>query len=165
MNWADWTILAILTISGLISLKRGFVREALSLLTWAVAVGVAVIFHSQLAQLLGDSIQTPSLRNAVAFGLLFICTLIVGALVNYLLGELVRMTGLTGTDRLFGVMFGVLRGMIVVMLAIIFIPEVLPVAQDPWWQESVLIPHFVSLEDWSRQVTGELSDSVMQLFQ
>ncbi len=164
MNWADWTILVILAVSGLISIKRGFIKEALSLVIWAAAFVVAMLFRDQMTVLLMDSIQTPSLRQAVAFGVLFLGTLIVGSMVNYLLGELVRMTGLSGTDRLLGMLFGLARGAIVVMAILIFLPRVLPVAQDPWWQQSVLIPQFLTFEDWSRQTASYLTQRILQLF-
>src|SRR5690606_18157989 len=98
MNWADWTIVFILVLSSLISIKRGFVKEALSLATWILAVIIALLFSERLAVLLADSITTPSVREVVAFAILFIATLLVGAMVNYLIGELVRITGLSGTE-------------------------------------------------------------------
>jgi uncharacterized membrane protein required for colicin V production len=87
MNWADWTIVVILVLSSLISIKRGFVKEALSLATWILAVIIALFFSERLAVLLTDSITTPSVREVVAFAILFIATLLVGAMVNYLIGE------------------------------------------------------------------------------
>jgi membrane protein required for colicin V production len=164
MNWADWTILAILAVSSLISLKRGFVKEALSLAVWVVAFVVAMTFRDQLATLLVNSIATPSVRDMVAFGILFAATLIVGAMVNYLIGELVRMTGLSGTDRLFGMIFGMARGVIVVMAVLLLVPPVIPIDKDPWWQQSSLIPHFMSLEAWSRQLAGQIADMVLRFF-
>ena len=115
MNWADWTIVVILVLSSLISIKRGFVKEALSLATWILAVIIALFFSERLAVLLTDSITTPSVREVVAFAILFIATLLVGAMVNYLIGELVRITGLSGTDRTLGMVFGLARGFIIVM--------------------------------------------------
>jgi len=165
MNWADWIIVGILAVSSLISIRRGFVKEALSLVTWVLAIGIALIYSDRLAVLLNDTIQTPSLRQAAAFGLLFAGSLIVGAMVNYLIGELVRMTGLSGTDRLFGMIFGLARGAIVVMAALIFVPSLLPVAQDTWWQTSVLIPQFLSFEDWSRQAVSDLTERVLHYTQ
>src|SRR5690606_34792426 len=122
MNWADWTIVAILVLSALISVKRGFVREALSLATWVAAILVAMIFGGRLAILLVDHIDTPSLRELVAFTLLFVGTLLVGALVNYVISTLVKVTGLSGTDRLLGMCFGLARGAIIVMALLIFLP-------------------------------------------
>lgn len=164
MNWADWTILAILLISCLISLKRGFVKEALSMVNWVLAFIIAMTFRDQLATLLESQIATPSVREMVAFGILFAATLVVGAMVNHLVGELIRMTGLSGTDRLFGMIFGLVRGLVVVMALLLLVPMVLPVDQDAWWQESALIPQFLRFEGWARETAGELTRFTVNLF-
>jgi len=88
MNLADAIILIVIAISALLSVRRGFTREAFSLLTWVAAFIIARLFSPALDLLLQDQIATPSLRAAVAFGLLFVLTLVVGALINHLLGEL-----------------------------------------------------------------------------
>ncbi len=150
MNWADWSIVAIIAVSSLISLKRGFVKEAISLAIWLAAFVISMLFHESFAFLLEDYIATASVREIVAIGVLFALTLIVGSMVSYLISELVRMTGLSGTDRLFGMVFGMVRGVIVVIVMVMFAPAILPVDQDSWWKQSTLIPHFAMLEDWSR---------------
>jgi membrane protein required for colicin V production len=155
MNWADWAIVSILVLSALISIKRGFVKEALSLATWVAAVIVAIVFGERLAVLLVDHIATPSVRELVAFAVLFIATLLVGAMVNYLLGALVRVTGLSGTDRLLGMLFGLARGFVIVMALLIFLPGIIPVNKDLWWQESLLIPDFMAFETWARSATSQ----------
>lgn len=165
MNWADWTIIAILVISSLIGLKRGLVKEALSLLCWAAAFMVAVTFHKPLAVLLENSVSTPSLRQIIAFTALFVVTLIVGALVNYLVGELVRITGLSGTDRVLGMVFGLARGAAVVMALLLLLPVLVPVKQDLWWQQSVIIPHFMTMEDWALQAGSLISTKLLSFFQ
>lgn len=164
MNWADWAILAILVVSSLISLKRGFVKEALSMANWVLAFFVAMTFRDPLAALLEAQIVTPSLREMVAFAILFAATLIVGAMVNYLIGELVRMTGLSGTDRLFGMIFGFIRGFIVVMAVLLLVPPLVAIDQDSWWQESLLIPHLLEFEDWCRLAANELISFISKLF-
>ena len=156
MNWADWTILAVIVVSSLISLKRGFVKEALSLANWLLAFFIAMTFRDPLSSLLVEHIATPSLRDMTAFGILFALTLIVGAMVNYLIGELVRMTGLSGTDRTFGMAFGLFRGFIIVMAVLILLPAVVPVNEDTWWKESLLIPQLLSFEDLCRELLGNL---------
>jgi len=164
MNWADWTIVGIVAVSCLIGLKRGFVKEALSLACWVAAFLVAVTFRASLSALLVDAISTPSVREMAAFALLFTATLIVGALVNYLIGELVRITGLSGTDRLFGMIFGAARGAIVVMAILMLVPAVVPIDQDPWWQQSNLIPSFLTMEDWARRVSDQFIGFAVSFF-
>jgi len=165
MNWADWAILGIVLVSSLISLKRGFVKEALSLVIWILAFIVAMLFGERLAVLLTDLISTPSVREMTAFVLLFAATLIVGAMVNYLVGELVRMTGLSGTDRMFGMIFGVARGLVVVMALLILLPSLVPLDQDSWWHESALIPHFLAFEHWARSLAAETTQFFFRWFE
>ncbi|WP_075187997.1 CvpA family protein [Teredinibacter haidensis] len=160
MNWADWVIIAIMVVSSLISLKRGFVKEALSMANWVLAFIVAMTFGDQLSALLVDQITTPSVRDMAAFAILFAATLIVGAMVNYLIGELVRMTGLSGTDRLFGMMFGMVRGFIVVMAILLLIPAIIPIDKDAWWNDSLLIPHLMEFESWCRTAAREFTSFV-----
>ncbi|TNE75443.1 MAG: CvpA family protein [Gammaproteobacteria bacterium] len=163
MNWADWAIIAILGLSALISLVRGFVKEAMSLLIWLAAAVIASIFHDELASWMEELITTPSLRMLAAWLTLFIAVLIVGGICNYLLGKLVEATGLTGTDRLMGLLFGVTRGVIIVMAGLITLTEILPVKQDLWWQQSVMISFFMQFEDWARDTGAAVLNSLKNL--
>lgn len=156
-TWVDWGIVAIICISCLISLQRGFVKEALSLLIWIVAGTVAWMFGGALAEYLVDYIELPSVRIMTACGILFLTTLAVGALVNYLIGELVRVTGLSGTDRFLGMAFGAARGALLVVILVGLI-SLAPLEQDPWWKESVLIPHFLMVADWSKNFILNFTD-------
>ncbi len=165
MNWADWIIVGILSLSCLISLIRGFVKEALSLANWVAASIVAVVFDEKLAELLVNVIATPSLRNIAAFAILFVATLIVGAMVIYLISELVKRTGLSGTDRLLGVIFGLARGAIIVLVILIFLPMIVPVNEDDWWQSSELIPHFLEFEGWARETTELVTQWLLSFFE
>lgn len=165
MNWADWAILAILVISSLISLKRGFVKEALSMANWVLAFFVAMTFRDQLSSLLISQISTPSIRDMVAFAILFASTLIVGAMVNYLISEVVRMTGLSGTDRMFGVMFGFIRGFIIVMAILLIIPGLVPIDKDSWWKESLFIPYLMQFDEWCRMAANEFISFITGLFE
>ena len=163
MTWADWAIVAVLGLSALISVVRGFVKEVVSLLIWVAAAVIASIFHDQLAVWMVDWISTPSLRMLTAWILLFVAVLIVGGILNYLLGKLVEATGLSGTDRLLGLLFGLARGLIVLMVIVIILPSVLPVDQDLWWQESTLIPYFLQYEDWAKETGAAVLDFLKNL--
>lgn len=147
----DWAIIAIVAISALISLKRGFVKEALSLLTWIIAGVVAWMFGGSLAQYLVNYIETPSARVIAGCTILFVATLLVGAMVNFLIGELIRVTGLSGTDRFLGMVFGAARGGLLVVVAVGLL-SLGPVQQDQWWQQSRLLPQFVMVADWSKNL-------------
>jgi len=150
-TWVDWAIIAIIAISSLISLKRGFVKEALSLVTWIIAGVVAWMFGGALSQHLTDFIEMPSARVIAGCAILFVATLLVGALVNFLISELVRVTGLSGTDRFLGMVFGGARGALLVVV-LTGLLSLAPVQQDPWWQQSSLLPHFLMVADWSKNL-------------
>jgi membrane protein required for colicin V production len=147
--WIDYILLAIIAISALLSLWRGFVKEALSLASWIAALWVALLFFHDLADWLARWIETPSVRDAVGFGLLFVVTVLVGGLVGYLAGELVAKTGLTATDRALGMIFGVARGVILVAV-LVLLAGLTTLPQDPWWQESLLLKHFQDMALWLR---------------
>lgn len=143
---------------------RGLIKEALSVANWVVALLIAVTFSDQLASLLVGQIETHSLRQLVAFGTLFVATLLVGALVNHLIGELVKITGLSSTDRILGMVFGLLRGFLVVMAILLLIPPIISIDQDKWWSDSLLIHRFLAFEDWARAMASSLVAWLAQLF-
>lgn len=98
MIWIDYVIIAVVGFSALVSLIRGFVREALSLVTWGCAFFVASHYYAYLAVWF-TGFNDELVRNGIAIAVLFVATLIVGAIVNYVIGSLVEKTGLSGTDR------------------------------------------------------------------
>lgn len=147
----DWAIIAIVAVSSLISLTRGFVKEALSLVTWIIAGVIAWMFGGALSQHLVGYVATPSLQVIAACAILFVTSLLVGALVNFLIGELVRVTGLSGTDRVLGMVFGAARGGLLVVV-LVGLLSLAPVQQDAWWQQSALLPHFLMVADWSKNL-------------
>jgi membrane protein required for colicin V production len=149
MIWVDIVIPGIIAISALFSLMRGFVREALSLAGWVAASWVALTFAKDFADLLLTGISAPSLRVVVSFTILFVVTLVVAALVNRLAGTLVSKTGLSGTDRMIGMIFGVTRGVLVVAV-LVLLAGFTTMPQDPWWQQSALIDVFHKLALWLR---------------
>lgn len=158
MNWADWTIIGILGISCLISLLRGFAREALSLVAWLAASFVAIRYHEHFADVLARWVDTPSIRAVLAYAVLFIGTLLIGTLINYLIGSLLEKSGLSGIDRILGLAFGLARGLLIVLALVILLPMVVPVNQDAWWRQSQLIPHFEVMDGWARSTFAHSLD-------
>ena len=144
MIWVDYAILTIIGISAFISILRGFIREALSLLGWIIAIWVSLSFAENVAALLVDKISVPSVRTASAFLILFVACLLVAGLVNYLAGKLVEKTGLSGTDRMLGVVFGTVRGAVVVGI-LVLLAGFTAVPEDPWWDQSILLKHFETM--------------------
>jgi membrane protein required for colicin V production len=148
MNWADYAILAVIAISTGVGALRGFIREVFSLLVWAAAFLVAYRYGGDVAALMEGSVGLPSARTAMGFAGLFIAVLLVGGLINYLLGRLVETTGLSGTDRLLGGAFGAVRGLALVLL-VLLLAGLTPLPADPWWQESRTISRLQPLVDWA----------------
>lgn len=144
MIWVDYAILAMLAISAVISVFRGFIREALSLVGWVAAVWLAITFSGDLATLLEGQVEVPSVRQALAFFVIFVGVLLLTAVAIWLAGLLVDKTGLTGTDRMLGVIFGIARGLVIVALLVVA-AGMTPLPQDPWWQDSTFLPHFESM--------------------
>ena len=157
----DIAIVFIVAISGVISMIRGFVKEAMALVIWLAAFVVSMSFKEVVAGLLANVIALVSIRQLAAWGILFVGTLLIGAMINFLLGKLVSSTGLSGTDRTLGLVFGVFRGLLVVLALVIIVPKALPVDQDSWWTASSLIPLFQSFEEVGREAAAAFSDFIM----
>lgn len=147
----DLVLLGVIGISTLISLMRGFLKELISLLTWVVAFVVGMFYAANLAPFLPASIDIPSLRLASAFVTLFISTLLIGGILNAVVALLVQKTGLSGTDRSIGVIFGLLRGVFLVS-ALILLGSLTPMPQDPWWKQSLVIQHLTPIAQWMRDL-------------
>lgn len=147
MNWIDFAILGVILLSTLISLVRGFVKEAISLAVWIGAFFIASQFYADLAVYL-TNFDDAMIRNGIAIAILFVVTLILGGLLNYMVAQLVQHTGLTGTDRSLGAVFGLLRGALIVSAMLFFMDVFTPAPNADWWQSSVLIPEFKVVVEW-----------------
>ncbi len=156
LNVFDWILVAIIAVSSIFGLLRGFVKELLSLASWVAAFFVARLFSFKLSSFMMDWIDQPQFRVIAAFAILFAATLVVGALINNVFSRLVSATGLTGTDRLFGMVFGIVRGglLVVVMVSLL---SLTPISNDQWWQSSLIIPHFILVDEWSHKVSSSAS--------
>lgn len=145
--WIDYIILGVIGVSTLISLIRGFVREALSLIGWIAAFFIASKFYAYLAVYF-TGIENPILRNATAIAILFCATLIVSGIVNHLIGKLVDKTGLSGTDRLLGMCFGAVRGVLLVAAILLFADAFTGLGHTEDWMNSQLIGRFKPIQHW-----------------
>ena len=151
MSWVDLLIIAIIIISALISLVRGFVKESLSLASWIFAGFIALRYFTPLADLLVPYIESPTIRTGSGFAILFVCSLIIGAIVNYMASQAVTKTGLTGTDKSLGVVFGAARGLLIVTM-LVLLAGLTPMPSEPWWNDSAMIEFFSEMANWIKDI-------------
>lgn len=141
MSRADLVIVLVVGMSTVIGLLRGLAREVMSLIVWLIAFVASLALADPVAGLLG---LEGSLGAAAGFTVVFVAVLLAGALVQRMLAKLVRSTGIGGTDRLLGSLFGALRGGLVTIVALIALR---PFAETSgWWLESVLVPELLAFE-------------------
>ncbi len=138
MNWADYGIIAIVLLSALIGLMRGFVREVFGLGTWALAFVAAIVFGEQLADWLSPHVATPLLRTGIAYGGLFLGALLVGGIFTAILVARIRESRFSSADRTTGAGIGLLRGVLMIGLAVL-LGRTAGMRAESWWAQSTLI--------------------------
>jgi membrane protein required for colicin V production len=139
----DYLLLAAFALSILIGYFRGFFREALSLVNWALALWLAWRFSGVLDPLLA-SVSSPSLQLWLGRLLMFVGALLAGALIAHGVVTVVRRTALSGADRALGMVFGAARGLLVVGALVIGF-QMVEMDREPWWQDSVIVPKTAEL--------------------
>ena len=136
----DYLLLSIFAVSAIIGVFRGFVKEAISLIGWLAAIWGAWRFAPQVSAWLPNGVDDETIMIWAARLLILIGVLIMSGLVSRLVALLIDKTGLSGTDRTVGMVFGLARGMVLAGLAVNLL-EVAGFAAAPWWPESKLIPY------------------------
>ncbi len=156
LSWIDIGIAVILLISVAIAIFRGFVKEAISLASWIIAIWLAITFSNQVALFLPSSIdeatinfgknelEASKLRVGIAFILIVIGTLIAGSLLNYIFSQITQTRALRGIDRILGAFFGIARGGAVVVI-VILIASLTSFPRSDTWKSSRLLPPFESV--------------------
>ena len=153
---ADVVIVVVIVASAVWGVLRGLVKEVVALVIWVAALLLGVVFAAPLGGVIADSLG-PRLQVGIGFTAVFIVVLIAGALLQRILARLIDSTGLTGTDRTLGLLFGAARGGVVVIVALIVLR---PWAEErPWWPESQLIPPLLALEGDVLNVVSLIADA------
>jgi membrane protein required for colicin V production len=142
MTLVDILALVIVAVSALVAVLRGFVREVFSLIAWILAVVVAARFGETAAGWFSGLISNDQARAVTGFLLLFFVTLFVGHALSVSLVRLMKTTGLRATDRTLGMVFGVLRGVVVVGLAVMVLWAT-PVRDHAMYTQAALRPLMV----------------------
>ena len=160
----DWVIVAVVGISAFFSIIRGFVKEAASIIAWIAAFIITGRFYSQIGSYL-TFFEDGLTRNVIAIILTFVVVLVAVGFLGTMICSLVSKAGLSGFDRLLGIAFGVVRG-ILIMSAVLALVQILFrlhilsfIANEPWWKESLFIPELQKIANWfflymSSPITG-----------
>lgn len=149
----DIIIVVIILLSCMMGGFRGLVREALSLATWIGALVVATLFYEQMGEILSGLIDNSTLRQVAAFSLLFVLTVFIGTLISNLVTKMVSAIGLRSPDRLLGALFGIIRGLIIVGLAVL-LTYPFEFARE-WFAGSYLVPWIVMMIERLQALLGE----------
>ena len=154
-NEADWAIVSIVGLSILLSLWRGFAREAISLASWVAAFVIANMFVGHMASFLAEWIVNITGRYVAAYAILLAGTLIVGGIVGRLVAQLLKVSGLTIADRLLGTAFGLVRGIIIVLVLMFLLRQLAPPQNLVWLEQAQLTPHMDMLAQWVQLLFSE----------
>jgi len=146
LNFVDYALIAIVGLSMLLSLWRGFVREVISLIGLVAAFLLASRLSGQTGDFLGQWLDNSTLADIAGFGLVFVIVMIVVGLIGALIGRLVDMASLSATDRTLGVFFGAARGMLLIGLCfLVYTSYTKP--DNKWLKGSMLVPYALNLGD------------------
>ena len=137
MTWFDYAVIAVLAISVLIGIWRGFVREVFALGGWVAAFVVAMLFAGQAGELLPASSATPFVRSAAAGVVIFVVVLIVCSIAGMLFARVLRVAGLGLADRTLGGVFGFARGALISLISVLA-AGLTALPKEPFWREAVL---------------------------
>jgi len=157
LNGVDWIIIVVLSLSTLLSLWRGFAREALSLAGWVAAFVIANLFVDEMASLLGRWIVSIAGRYVASYAILFVGTLIVAGVVVKLTAQVVKVSGLTVLDRLLGTAFGFTRGVILILVAVFVLRQLVPPGDLQWLHQSQLMPHLDMMAYWVQALFAQIN--------
>ncbi len=136
MTSFDYAVIAVIALSALVGWWRGFMYELFSLIGWLAAYIVARTYSAGMVPYVPEAVGADNLRAAAAFATLFIATLIVGALFAWFLARLAKFAGLEGMDSKFGAIFGMLRGMLMV-IALVWLGGLTALPQKPFWRDAL----------------------------
>ncbi|CAN5180122.1 CvpA family protein [soil metagenome] len=145
----DCLIVLILLLSLVIAAVRGLVREIIALVGWLVAIVVAWLYGPLLAHYMPVD-WTAAARLLSGYCTAFFGTLILAAVMGYAAGKLVKAAGLGGVDRLLGAVFGLVRGLVVVVVMVALV-SLTPWMRTPSWQQSQFVPYALALMDVAKE--------------
>jgi membrane protein required for colicin V production len=154
MNTTDYVILAAILISALVGAARGFLREAIALVTWIAALLLAWHFSDLIEPHLGGVLSAPAVKPWVARLIILLVVLLIGALIGGVADRFVRLSIFSGMDRLAGLAIGALRGLVLFGIFVV-LGQMLHLDREHWWHDSHLMPTGESVANALRFLVGE----------
>jgi membrane protein required for colicin V production len=154
MNWTDYAIIALLLASCIVGLVRGLLREVISAITWVAAVWLAWEFADVLEPHLGGALREAAVRPWAARTIIFVLVLVVGAGIGAVVSYFVRLSIFNSLDRLLGLVFGLLRG-VVVLGVLAMLCHAVRLNEETWYRESTLVPYAEQAGNVLRGLVGE----------
>ena len=123
LNFADWFILVVLIASGLISFSRGFTKEFLSLFLWIAAFIAAISLEFLATPKIDEYIGNPEISKILSYIVVFVVFIFVGGMLIKFISKLIKWSGASGFDRFLGVIFGLIRGLVVLFVIFLLLPS------------------------------------------
>ena len=123
LNFADWFILVVLVASGLISFSRGFTKEFLSLFLWVAAFIAAISLEYLATPKIDEYIGNPEISKILSYVVVFIVFIFIGGILIKFVSKIIKWSGASGFDRFLGVLFGLIRGLIVLFVIFLLLPS------------------------------------------
>jgi membrane protein required for colicin V production len=156
----DFIILAIVLLSAIVGLVRGFLREICSLVTWVLAIWLAWQFGPLLVPHLGGVLSQEPYGLWAGRAIVFVAVLVIGAIIGFLVNHFVRLSLFSGLDRMLGFLLGLVRGVVIVALVII-LAQSARLDDEGWWQRSKLVPALTPVATLLRAVIGDYMPAKM----
>lgn len=150
----DVILIIFISISILIGIYRGFVKEVLSVGAWVLAILVAFRYGEQATVFIKPYIKQEPLDLAVAYVAVFLIALIAFSIVAHIISQLFASTGMTGIDRSLGIVFGAIRAAVIIAI-LILVGSFMAMDQQEWWKNSQLLPYFDPLVEWIKAFLPE----------
>ena len=123
LNFADWFILVVLIASGLISFSRGFAKEFLSLFLWIAAFIAAISLEFLATPKINQYIGNPEISKILSYVVVFVIFIFVGGILIKFISKLIKWSGASGFDRFLGIIFGLIRGLVVLFVIFLLLPS------------------------------------------
>lgn len=152
----DIIVISVMLLSGILAMVRGLLREVFSILSWVVAAGVTLYFYKSTLPYVKPYITQDMAATATTVAILFLGTLLIASIITARISDMVLDSRIGPVDRSLGFLFGLARGLLVMVVAFLFFNWLVPAkSQPPWVLDAKSRPALQSAGDW---LMGQLPD-------